>query len=308
MSGSFQKTSQSRLCGQVARFYNESALRSTEQKKKTRHGPESFKGTCTLLLSFFLELYTRLFFFHLGGGGKKPTTPYFTTARFVQPRRTLRTRILQRYLYSISFFLSGTLHSSFLLSSRGWWPKKKHYPLFHHSTLCPTEEEVTDQDPSKVYEVYFFLSFFLELYTRLVSFLLSSRGKWTKKNHYPLFHQITLRPTEQDVMPSDQDPSKLYVPFSFFLSLLNLKVFWYLYSIRYWCRCGGIGRSWSCKKLVFLTFSRVKTTPRVIKPQRHKLKNRVAMESGGGGGGELIQRRRGEKQEVKNLGVWITLV
>ena len=100
-------------------------------KKKTLYGAESFKGTCTLLLSFFLEVYTRLFFFHLGGGGqKKTTTPYFTRARFVQPRRKLRTRILQRYLYSISFFLSRTLHWSFLLSSRGWWTKKNTTPYF----------------------------------------------------------------------------------------------------------------------------------------------------------------------------------
>ena len=40
------------------------------------------------------------------------------------------------------------------------------------------------------------------------------------------------------------------VPFSFFffLSLLNLKVFWYLYSIGYWCRWGGTSRSRSSKK------------------------------------------------------------
>ena len=117
---------------------------------------------------------------------KKTTTPYFTRARFVQARRTLRTRILQRYLYSISFFLSGTLHSSFLLSSRGWWTKN-HYPLFHQSTLRPTEEDVTDQDPSKVYVLHFFLSF--SNFTRVSCLFFFHLGGGGQKYHFLLFHQ-----------------------------------------------------------------------------------------------------------------------
>ena len=134
LSGNFQKTSQSQLRSQVARFYNESALRLTEQKKEP-----------------------------------------------VTDRSLSKVPVLYFFL---SFWNFTLVFSSFIL---GVVAKKTHYPLFHQSTLRPTEQDVTDQAPSKVYVLYFFLSFFLELYTGFVSFLLSSRGEWTKKNTTPYF-------------------------------------------------------------------------------------------------------------------------
>ena len=176
-------------------------------KRGGRYGPESFKGTCTPFLSFFLELYTRRFFFHPGGGGQleKPLPPispehtssnrggrygpgsfkgictpflsfflelYTRLVSFLlsssgwwtkiplppispdQPRRTLRIRILQRYIYSISFFVSFskfTLDSCLFFFHPGRSGQKHPLPLYHQITLRPTEQDVTDQDLSKVY-------------------------------------------------------------------------------------------------------------------------------------------------------------
>ena len=128
-------------------------------------------------------------------------------------------------------------------------------------------------------------------------FLLSARGKWTK-NHYPLFHQSTLRPTEQDV--TNQGPSKIHVSFSF-LSLLNLKMFWYLYSIGCWWRLGGIGRSRSCKKKKNLSFRPSPELKRHSKPSHQTTKAHNKKSSRGGGGQKLIKRRGwrggGDKQQ-----------
>ena len=193
-----------------------------------RYGPGSFKGTCTPFVSFFLELYTGLFFFHLGGGGqKKNTTPYFTRARFVQLRRTLRTRILQRYLYSICFFLSRTLHRSFLLSSRGWWTKKTTTPYFTRSRFVQPRKTLRIRILQRYYVLYFFLSFSNFTLVSCLFFFHPAGSGQKEKNHYPLFHQITFRPTSRTLRTRILQRYN-YVPFSYFLSLLNLNVFWYL--------------------------------------------------------------------------------
>ena len=85
-----------------------------------RYGPESLKGTCTPFLSFFLELYTGLFFFHLRGGGQKtPTTP-ISPEHASSNRRGSYGRGSFKGICSLflSFFLSElyTRHVSFLFS------------------------------------------------------------------------------------------------------------------------------------------------------------------------------------------------
>ena len=125
--------------------------------------------------SFFLSRTLHLsFLLSSRGWWKKSHHPYFTRARFVQPRRTLRTRILKRYLYSISFFLSGTLHSSFLLSSEGWWTKNTHHPYITRARFVqPTRKLRTRILQRYMQSFSFFLSFFLNftLVTCLFFFL-----------------------------------------------------------------------------------------------------------------------------------------